>query len=53
MPDGSYGPYTKPTPLSKQDIMEVILQYQQAAVNAMQAGKRKQDDPFFSLLIQC
>ncbi|KAF3790078.1 12-oxophytodienoate reductase 3 [Nymphaea thermarum] len=38
MPDGSYGPYTQPSPLSKQDIMEVILQYQQAAVNAMQAG---------------
>lgn len=39
MPDGSYGKYPKPRRLAASEIPEIVEQYRQAAINAIEAGK--------------
>ncbi|BAF23889.1 12-oxophytodienoate reductase 7 [Oryza sativa Japonica Group] len=38
MPDGSYGKYPKPRRLAASEIPEIVEQYRQAAINAIEAG---------------
>ncbi|KAG8657115.1 12-oxophytodienoate reductase 3 [Manihot esculenta] len=38
MPDGSYGRYPTPRPLETSEILEVVENYRQAALNAIRAG---------------
>nr|AAY27752.1 12-oxophytodienoate reductase [Hevea brasiliensis] len=38
MPDGSYGKYPTPRPLETPEILEVVKNYRQSALNAIRAG---------------
>lgn len=38
MPDGTYGIYPKPRPLQTSEIPEIVQEYRQAALNAIEAG---------------
>lgn len=40
MPDGSYGKYPNPRRLATSEIPEIVEQYRQAAVNAIEAGNK-------------
>ena len=38
MPDGTYGEYPAPRRLATSEIAEIVQQYHQAALNAIEAG---------------
>ncbi|XP_057422269.1 12-oxophytodienoate reductase 3-like [Lotus japonicus] len=38
MPDGSYGVYPEPQPLTTSEIPEIVQHYRQSAINAIRAG---------------
>nr|DAD35679.1 TPA_asm: hypothetical protein HUJ06_006319 [Nelumbo nucifera] len=55
MPDGTYGSYARPRALSTVEIPEIVQQYPQAALNAIQAGQYSHHNPFsiFNLSLIC
>lgn len=49
MPDGSYGVYPKPRRLATSEILDIVEQYRQAAINAIEAGNNKHKLANFAL----
>lgn len=49
MPDGSYGKYPNPRRLATSEIPEIVEQYRQAAVNAIEAGNKNINTPCINL----